>query len=204
MNVVSIEPTESLLPLLNNATFKGGLSLNEHNLFYYVKWSQGKILERLLPERMFLEMFSMGFPRNHQFFETFNEKLEQMTSGGLIDYYTSGYKDQMNPQRYAHLVGSNSDGLKMNRLQSGFVFWFVSTSFVLAGFFLDWLVKLKEYFVRQWMITVFRKKVVKNFNKSVKKRIAKKAFQMKEAKKTSKEPSSVEKSEETPLAALEI
>lgn len=175
MTVVTDERTEYLLPLLNNASFKGAVSMSESNLFYFVMWSNGKILERLLPERLFLEMFSMGFPRNHHFFEVFKEKLDQMLSGGLIDYYTSRYKDYINPKRYAHLTDKSSEVIKMSRFESGFVIWFVSTSFALIGFSLEWFLKLKEFLVLRHMIEAFRNRVVESFNQNAQKRIAKKA-----------------------------
>lgn len=169
MNVVANESLDTLIPRLNSSTFKGGISLSENNLVYYMMWTHGKILERLLPERLYLEMFSMGFPRNHQFFEVFNEKLNQMMSGGLIDYYTSGFKDYLKPKRYAHL-NNTPENLKMNRIESGFVIWFVSTSFALFGFTLEWVIKLKKYFIMKRTLSAFRNKVVENFDNSVEKR----------------------------------
>lgn len=200
MNVVANENAESMLPLLNNATFKGGITMSENKLFYYVMWSHGKILERLLPERLFLEMSSMGFPRNHQFFEVFNKKLEQMMSGGLIDHYTSGYKDYLNPKKYAHLNESSPAVMKLNRRESCFVFWFVSTSFALFGFTLEWFVKLKEYLIMRQALTAFRRRVSQNFDKSVKTKIALKVLRSADVKgEKSEQLPSVGETEETPL-----
>lgn len=188
MSVETIEDTKSLLPLLNNSSFKVGISMIEDNLFDCVNWTEGKIFDQLVPERLFVEMFSMGFPRNHQFFEVFNEKLDQMQSGGLIDYYTSRYKGQLNPKRYSHL--NNNSALKVNRFESGFVICLASTSFALFGFALEWFLKLKKYLVMRFMMSAFRDRVLENFERNTTKRIAKRASRL-----TSVEEETVERSE---------
>lgn len=111
-------------------------------MYDYVIESQGKLLERIVNERLWVDMTGMSFKANDKFYETFNRKFQQMFTAGLIDHFKAYNKEKMNPKLYAHLNAGGPQVLTMEHLEAGFVVWLVSLSFAVLAFILEWIVKL--------------------------------------------------------------
>lgn len=82
-------------------------------------------------------MSSLIFPSNHELLESFDDQLQHLTSGGLIDYFTSFYNEFLDPKRYEHLYPIEPKVLSLELLEAGFVIWLVSISISVVVFILE-------------------------------------------------------------------
>lgn len=117
--------------------FKGTVQLHSEFLYYHVGISKGKLLDRILKQRLYLMMSGLLFPVNHKLFESFDKKLQQLMTGGIIDHYREFYQEYSSPKRYAHLYPVKPKVLSLQVLEAGFVVWLVSLLSSLLVFILE-------------------------------------------------------------------
>jgi hypothetical protein len=136
------------------------------DLVYAAKRTKGKILERLLKERMMLGMAGMAFPRNHYLFEEFNKRFQQLFRGGFIKLFIEQYEECLDPKRFRHLhPGDEPQVLTMEHLKAGFVVWVISFSFAIIAFIAEWIIRLKQYFAFKFIICAyFEQESLKRFH----------------------------------------
>lgn len=98
----------------------------------------------------------MLFERNHYLFEEFDRKFEQMFNAGLINYYAENFFKSMNQKRYKHLYrDSDPQVLSLKHLEAGLVIWLVSISFAIIAFTIEWISRLLDYLMINYILSVF-------------------------------------------------
>lgn len=114
-------------------------------------------------------MNGLAFEYNHVFFETFNEKIKQLITGGIIEHYVQHVTADADPKRYEHLNVDEPQVLTMNHLEAGFVIWLFVLSLAVVIFLLEWIATFKDFLVFKNVLTAFlgrkdRMEKVENFD----------------------------------------
>lgn len=107
----------------------------------------------------------MAFPVNHRLYDVFNNKIMQLVQSGLMDSYIE------DSSRSFGKFPSYDDGpqvLTMKHLEAGFVIWMYSTRVAVAGFFLEWLARLVEFYVFKNILSAYFKLATKESTRSLK------------------------------------
>lgn len=136
-------------------TFKGCVHVPAEVLSLHVIISKGKLLKRVLKQRVGFEMRGLGFSRNDKFFEIFDRKFQQLFTAGLIDQSADFWFTFMNPKRYEHFYVHEPEVLTMKDLEAGFVIWLISIFLTLIVFLLELLVKFRDRLVFQFVVFAF-------------------------------------------------
>lgn len=126
--------------------FKGTVQVHSEFLYFHVGVSKGKLLHRILKERLYLMMSGMMFPINHKLFESFDKKLQQLMTGGIIDHYREYYHEYSSPKRYDYLYPVKPKVLSLQLLEAGFVVWLVSLLLSVIVFILELIFGYSERF----------------------------------------------------------
>lgn len=130
---------------LNDSNFNGVVEVLHEVLHFQAMDTNGHFLKRILKERMFFEMYGWQFQRYDKLYDIFDRKLQQLFTGGLIDYYDTKYKEQVNPKNYVHLQDpSGPKVLTMKHLEAGFIVWLFSVGLAVFVFVVEWIIKLKH------------------------------------------------------------
>jgi hypothetical protein len=119
--------------------------------------TNGKLAKRLLKEGLFMEWIGMKFKRNSEYFEIFDEKLQQLVTAGIIDHLISFRKEMLNLKRYAHLYRDEPQVLTMKNLEAGFVIWLISVSIAVCVFICEWISRLHDMLVLEFILVAYQK-----------------------------------------------
>lgn len=136
-------------------SFKGSLEIDLYNILAYMLISKGKILKRLLHERLSFDMLSLQFPPHHELYEIFDEKMQQLFISGIIDHHVSEYNRLADPKCYEHLYRIEPQQLTLKNLEAGFVIWLASINFAIVAFVFEWFVRLTEYLMIRYLAAAF-------------------------------------------------
>lgn len=118
--------------------------------------SKGKILDRVLGERLFGEMYGMVFLRNHMLFDLFDRKFKQMFNTGLISRIAKKHQLSIQPETYARFQEPTGPKiLTMEHLEGGFIICFVPLWFCVAVFICEWLIKIGELLIVKLVVSAF-------------------------------------------------
>lgn len=122
--------------------------------------TKGRLRERLLDQRFWLDFYGMRFPRHHKFFETFDEKFQQMVTAGMIVTWSHDHNEYLNPKYYEQFKNIFESGdepkvLTLQKLEAGFVICLASLLFALFAFIGEWLIRTKEYLVFTQIFTAY-------------------------------------------------
>lgn len=109
--------------------------------------TKGKFSQRILKNRLLLEMCGIQFPINHRLFDVFNRKFQQLFSSGIINRYIEGYFDFQKQKRFAHLYPEGPEVLTMKHLEAGFFVWLCSIFLAVFVFAVEWLNKFRFYLI---------------------------------------------------------
>lgn len=158
IRVVPINSEEEFLIetfLIYNKSFKG--ALQEPALTYYHKviTSRGQLLKRVMKERVDLETSGLSLPKNHKFYDLFNDKLQQLFQSGIISYYNEFWTEWLDPKRYAHLYMEEPQILTLEHLEAGFVIWLISLTFAVLVFVIEWFVRAKDFIVMKYLLNSY-------------------------------------------------
>jgi hypothetical protein len=121
-------------------------------LEYVVHESKGRLFKRILMERIDFDMTGMKFPHNHELYEVFNTKIQELVSAGLVDHYEEEFSKYLNPKLYKHLNLDGPKVLTMKHLEAGFVIWMIPLFFAMITFCCEWFVRLKEYLLFNFIL----------------------------------------------------
>lgn len=102
-------------------------------------------------------MNGMFFPRNHQFYDTFDKKLKQLFTAGLIIHYESDHFKCLNEKRYKHLHPEGPKVLTFDNLKAGFVIWLVSICLAIAAFVIECIIWMKDFLALKFILEAFYK-----------------------------------------------
>lgn len=145
-----------LLPHLYEPTFEGAIHIRGRGLYYLTRVSKGKIQERLLDHRLYLEVSGLVFPKNHKFFEPFNRIVQQFFASGIFSFFNQEATDLLNKKRYEE-YSEPGEILTIEQLEASFVIWLVSIGFSVAAFSLEWLVRFRDYIVFKSVLDCYMK-----------------------------------------------
>jgi hypothetical protein len=116
-------------PKLFDPSFKGGLQMRAENLVSYAQFTDGRLIERALKERFWIDMRGLMIPRNHKLFTVIDRKIQQHIEGGLIDFYNAEWIELLKPNYKEYAIRKEPRGpkvLTLKHLEAGFVVWLVS------------------------------------------------------------------------------
>lgn len=96
----------------------------------------------------------MSFPLFHRFIEVFDEKLQQLFTGGIIDIHSEIWVKPENFKNYKHFYSHLEEPqiLTLEHLEAGFVVWLISISFAVFSFMLEWLITFCEFLLIKFVI----------------------------------------------------
>lgn len=84
MKKLGNEEMQEISQQLINPKFKGALLMTQDDTEAFTNTSFFKQIFCQLPEKLQSGHLVMSFPPNHFMYETFNEKIEQLTNSGII------------------------------------------------------------------------------------------------------------------------
>lgn len=129
-----------------NHNSKSVFHLYANKLDYFIKKSQGKILPRLFKSSTSATAKFLIFPRNHLFYQSFNEKISQLLSNGIVNHFAKDMSESINPKRFSHLGLETVKPMSMEHLKAGFLVWIFSLIFPITAFIVEWIIVLKKNF----------------------------------------------------------
>jgi hypothetical protein len=165
---------------LYNPDFKGGVVLNYFDLKEQAKITNGAILEVILPEPFRDQLCGLGLlgvdPASN--FDLFNNFTMRLFEAGIVQHwmdetnkyldpnyykkpllFTKEYLHEIYPKTHPH----GAQKLTLNQLEAGFVIYLAAVALCLVVFLLEWLVRLKDYFVAYHLLSAyFNEKVREN------------------------------------------
>lgn len=100
-------------------------------------------------------MIGIQFPQFHRFYESFDEKRQQLFGAGIIQYHYKGKTSHEKKLRSKHLYLSGPEVLTMKHLEAGFVIWITAVCIAIPSFLIEWSL----HFVKFQII----KAIVKSF-----------------------------------------
>lgn len=136
-------------------TFKGSIQVNQDYLIDFATASNGKFLDRVLKENLYVEISGLEMPRNHRFYEIFDEKFQQLFAAGIIDHYRDKWVKLTKPKHYRHLRDSCPKVLTMELLEAGFVVWLVSLTAAFVVFVCEWILTGLKWLVVEKVLSVY-------------------------------------------------
>lgn len=116
--------------------------------------TNGTFLKRMLKHQIYFNFVSQQVIDN-PLFETFDEKFQQLVTGGLIDFYDRDYMEYTKPERYAHLQDEGPKVLTLQHLEAGFVVSFVPLVFAILAFVYEWITRIVDFFVFKYTLRKF-------------------------------------------------
>lgn len=123
---------------------KFAIQVAEDILKFHAIATNGTYLRRILNHSILTKMYSLEFEKV-LLVDVSDDKLQQLITGGLIDFYDSDYRDYINPKRYDHLHHRGPQVLRMEHLSAGFSVWLVSVAAAMISFVIEWIFRLKEF-----------------------------------------------------------
>lgn len=102
--------------------------------------SNGSIFQRYLKERINLQMLSLGF-RDDLAVEAFDEKLQQLVTGGFISHFEKDNIKSTNPKRYEHFHYRGPEVL--------------SISLAIIAFMIEWAKTFLDYLIVKNLLRAF-------------------------------------------------
>lgn len=118
-------------------TFEGGIEVGSFSLTRQTFFTKGKFIQRVLKDRISQEMCGMQILRNHRFFSTLSRKLDQLWTGGILNFYNIAWQKFGDPKRFEHLYVFEPQVLTMKHLEPGFVIFLVSLLVSLISFIIE-------------------------------------------------------------------
>lgn len=129
---------------LNDSSFKGAVEVQNEVLKFQAIATNGTFLKRIFKQQPLKARFISFSFVNNPLFETFDEKIQQLFTGGFINYFDRDFKEFTNPARYEHLHAKGPEVLTMKDLKAGFVVSTVPLVFAFIAFVLEWIRRLSE------------------------------------------------------------
>lgn len=145
--------------MIYNKSFKGAMQIPAFTFYYKVLQSRGRILGRVMKERVDVEISGLIMPKNHKFYDLFNAKIQQLFEGGIISYFNEVWTKCLDPKRYAHFYNNEPQVLTMDHLEAGFVIWLVSLFGAVAVFLVEWLFRYKDYLTAKYLLASYFKMI---------------------------------------------
>lgn len=139
---------------LSDPHFKGAVEVPGDILRFLAIASNGSFLQRILHQPLYSRFVTQVLV-NNPLFETFDEKIQQLFTAGLIDFYDRDYQEFIKPERYQHLHYNGPKVLTLEHLHAGFVVCCVSLSFAICAFVFEWIVTLLQYLIIKHVLKVF-------------------------------------------------
>jgi hypothetical protein len=145
--------------LICNASFKGGLHITGYDLNSISKYTKGRILKRILKQRVLVSPVGLFFPNNYQYFQIFDKKIEQLITSGIANHYIEKYQvwtKQEAYEKFRHEFENNeAKVLTMHDLEAGFVIWMITISLAFTIYTLEWIGTLRAFLVINYVLFIF-------------------------------------------------
>lgn len=139
-----------------NESFKGGYHLPGLLRHEFVADSKGKLLKRILHDRLKSEMYGMGILRNDKLFGIIDKKMQQLYEAGIIQNCYADFDIYSSTKYYERFEESEKPKvLTHETLEAGFVIWLVTILFSIIAFICEWLIKAAEFFMIKTLVVNF-------------------------------------------------
>jgi hypothetical protein len=127
--------------------------------FYFAQTigrSEGKLLDRIIMEKFaWTTPLSLNFPQNHRFYESFNHKIQQMVTAGIIDHFGEDYKDILNLKQFKPTPLDEWEALNLSHFEAGFKYWLFSLIFPIVAFIGEWICRFRDFIVFRCVVETF-------------------------------------------------
>lgn len=147
--------TQDLEKKIFDVTFKGAVEVTLSNAVLLSIETKGRSLARYRKQVLFIEMCGMRFRKHHQFIGIFDQKTQQLFTGGFIEHFLREETEQLNWKRFANLYPKGPTVLNLKKLEPGFVIWISSVSFALIAFAFEWTLAFRDYLVMKYLLKSF-------------------------------------------------
>jgi hypothetical protein len=151
---VESEFVDILYNKVHDQSFRGGIHIISRFLAGLSEGSRGEIMRRLMKNPFMVQPCGMEFLPNDKFYDHFNNKIQQMISGGILQHLIAAYDKFLDPKfyespqlmtkEYLNEIYPKSfppEGRKvltMGQLESGFVIIAIFLLLSLVVFLLEW------------------------------------------------------------------
>lgn len=142
---------------IQDSKFHNVLHLESNNYYWYIGASRGKILQRILKQKFYLEMSALTIhPRNHKIFEIFDKIIQELESSGHIKLYRLLFSMMENPKYYERGIPIEGPKiLTMEDLKAGFVIWLISLVISIIAFIFEWIIRSGEHIIWRLIMSSF-------------------------------------------------
>lgn len=139
---------------LTDWTFKGAVQVVDETVRIQMWSSNGSVFKRYLKERITFQMMSLRFSCKITG-EAFDEKIQQLVTGGFISLFERETKTRIDPKNYEHLHFRGPKVLSMENLKAGFVVWITTVSFAILAFICEWAKRFLDYLIVKNLLKAF-------------------------------------------------
>lgn len=113
----------------------------------------GEILKRKLADPIATELVGWQFPHHDRLFQVFDDKMQQLFEGGIIEYH---YADFYKKLKSSNIQESDEPQvLTMDLLEAGFVVWVISISLTALTLICEWLIKLRYLLLVKYIFRAY-------------------------------------------------
>lgn len=140
-----------------NHSFKGLLKVDLRMLHQLLKETRGKFKSRMKFRKSDDDTWRFDFAHYHRFLDSFNNKLQQLVTAGIINLYFTYASPDLNMKRYSHFFIEEPQILTMTDLNAGFSIWIICCSLGPIAFLIEWMIRIKDYFVVKYVLEAFFK-----------------------------------------------
>jgi hypothetical protein len=147
---------------IHDSNMRAVFYLQSDRLAKLISKTKGKILKRIFKQSVMGSRKVFIFPQHHRFYETFDRKIVQLVTAGIINHLASEFKDVINTKRFSRLKSEEVEPMSLEHLEAGFVIWLVSMIFPIVAFAFEWVVTFKSFIVFERIFEEFIKSLENN------------------------------------------
>lgn len=134
---------------------KIGFEMRFQTLLLSQDATNGTISNRILGDRIMLEMIILVAERHNKLFDLIDSKMQQLFEGGIFHPFTEKIRRKTLDRKRFQKFKEPFAVLTFDELEAGFVVCFVPLIFALAAFCLEWLVVLKDFLLVKGIFETF-------------------------------------------------
>lgn len=145
--------------------FRSGMKISYDTVCSASRRTEGKFLKRVLKDRIGIVFEGLQFSRQSWLYWPFEDNIAHLISAGIIDFYTNGFYERYNPNRFKIIEDREPKVLTMEHLEASFVVWVSTISFAIVAFIGEWICRFILYFTFKSILSIyFDQKLRENFN----------------------------------------
>lgn len=117
---------------MHDSSFKGGVVYSNMDKLMHNIENKGKYRLKFLDQIIFDYCEGMVFPKFHYLYTSFNEKIQQLVTGGFFEHWLEKWtKHRFNTEKPPP---AGPENLNLDQLSIGFVIWLIALAISLTAF----------------------------------------------------------------------